>query len=243
MAPALALKALTQLHSRNAPAPARAPLTTEQRNVNRVAREEKQDEIDLAVQAWFSSTVALAEELATKHSKKPRHFLDLFFHGGAKMLTQRSSTNSWNAWSSITAGQENGGELTMESMESLLKWGIDTDRRSNLIDIQEEQHHEYLALTQEAKDKLVHDFDLEKGQRKTAVRISSRGRIQDVSNAARNIELIVSLTGNVLCLLLLTSSHSCKGSGFALALKAFLLLLKHQAHSIWLCTGTLHPLS
>ena len=107
------LRALTQNHSRNVPVPARALLMTEQRKVNKAARDTKKEEIDLAVQEWFANTVALAEELAVKHSKKPRHFLDLFFQGGARMLTQRNTTNSWNAWSSITAAKENNGNFSI----------------------------------------------------------------------------------------------------------------------------------
>jgi hypothetical protein len=93
------------------PQPKRAPLTTHQRLSRKNARAQKQAAIDASVAEWFSATLAKAEELAERHGKKPRYFLDHFFHGGARMVVKRFKANAWNAWSSKVARDENSGQL------------------------------------------------------------------------------------------------------------------------------------
>ncbi|KAF8873100.1 hypothetical protein BD779DRAFT_1424551, partial [Infundibulicybe gibba] len=85
----------------------RPPMTTHQRAVNSAARKIEKEKIDQAVSAWFAATIAKADELAERFEKKRRHFLDLFFHGGARMLMKRNAVNSWNAWTSLKAKELN----------------------------------------------------------------------------------------------------------------------------------------
>jgi hypothetical protein len=93
-------------HARNK----QAPLTTHQRAQKQATHLEKQSGIDEAVQSWFSATIAQADELAEKFGKKPRYFLDLFFHGGAHMIQKRKKVNPWNAFTSMKAKEVNSGK-------------------------------------------------------------------------------------------------------------------------------------
>jgi hypothetical protein len=86
-----------------------APLTQQQKKEKQARREEKQAAIGRAFHEWHSATMAKAEELAIQFNRKPRYFLDLFFHGGAKMVNQRTSVTAWNAWSSKIMEEENDG--------------------------------------------------------------------------------------------------------------------------------------
>ena len=63
-----------------------APLTTQQKKEKVAQCEENQAAIDAAVDEWFEMTMAKANEIAECFSKKPRYFLNLFFHGGARMV-------------------------------------------------------------------------------------------------------------------------------------------------------------
>ena len=63
-----------------------APLTSTQKKERTAQREKNQTAISMAVDEWFSSTTAKANELAARFNKKPRYFLDIFFHGGARMV-------------------------------------------------------------------------------------------------------------------------------------------------------------
>ncbi|KAJ7743530.1 hypothetical protein B0H14DRAFT_2987477, partial [Mycena olivaceomarginata] len=67
----------------------RAQLSPEDRKDRQEARADKQALIDSAVTEWFNNTMALAEELATRHKLKPQYFLNLFFQGGARMIHQQ----------------------------------------------------------------------------------------------------------------------------------------------------------
>ena len=79
------------------------PLTSKQKTEKRAQREENQTAIDTAVDEWFSSTTAKANELAERFNKKPRYFLDIFFHGGARMVYHHEKVNAHNAFVSLKA--------------------------------------------------------------------------------------------------------------------------------------------
>ncbi|KAJ7698301.1 hypothetical protein B0H17DRAFT_873074, partial [Mycena rosella] len=66
-------------------------------------RAEKQAEIDAAVSEWMAFTVKTANKLAAKHDLKPRYFLDIFFQGGAYMITHQDKINAYNAFKSEKA--------------------------------------------------------------------------------------------------------------------------------------------
>jgi hypothetical protein len=80
-----------------------APLTSKQKKEKKDQREENQAAIDTAVDEWFTSTMAKANELAVQFNKKPRYFLDIFFHGGARMVHHHEKVNPHNAFISLKA--------------------------------------------------------------------------------------------------------------------------------------------
>jgi hypothetical protein len=86
-----------------------APLTLTQKKEKAAQREENQAAIDTAVDEWFSSTTAKANELAARFNKKPRYFLDIFFHGGARMVYHHEKVNPHNAFMSLKAQELRDG--------------------------------------------------------------------------------------------------------------------------------------
>ena len=106
------LKSANSTRPRKA-APKRAPLTTRQRFAHNAARAQKQASIDSSITEWFQAMLATAEELAERHGKKPRYFLDHFFHGGACMAFKRPKVSAWNAWSSKMAENRNSGTCNL----------------------------------------------------------------------------------------------------------------------------------
>lgn len=65
--------------------------------------------IDAAVDEWFESTTAKANELAELFNKKPRYFLNIFFHGGARMVHHHEKVNAHNAFVSLKAQEPRDG--------------------------------------------------------------------------------------------------------------------------------------
>ena len=66
-------------------------------------REKTRAEINEVIEEWFANTNATANRLAERFNKKPRYFLDIFFHGGARMLTHHEKVNPHNAFMSMKA--------------------------------------------------------------------------------------------------------------------------------------------
>lgn len=87
------------------------PLTAKQKKDKVIQREENQAAIDAAVDEWFESSMAKANELAERFDKKPRHFLDIFFHGGARMVHHHEKVNAHNAFVSLKAQELRDGML------------------------------------------------------------------------------------------------------------------------------------
>jgi hypothetical protein len=71
-----------------------APLTTKQKKEKAIEREANHAAMDAAVDEWFDFTTAKANELAEQFNKKPRFFLDIFFHGGARMVHHHEKVNA-----------------------------------------------------------------------------------------------------------------------------------------------------
>ena len=88
-----------------------APLTAKQKKDKAIQRQDKQDAIDAAVDEWFESTMAKANELAERFDKKQRYFLDIFFHGGARMVHHHEKVNTHNAFVSLKAQELRDGTL------------------------------------------------------------------------------------------------------------------------------------
>ena len=86
-----------------------APLTAKQKKDKAIQREENQTAIDAAVDEWFESTTAKANELAERFNKKARYFLNIFFHGGARMVHHHEKVNAHNAFVSLKAQELRDG--------------------------------------------------------------------------------------------------------------------------------------
>ncbi|KAF8874762.1 hypothetical protein BD779DRAFT_1678620 [Infundibulicybe gibba] len=155
----------------------RLPITTHQRAVNSTARRIEKEKIDQAVSAWFAATIAKADELAERFGKKRRHFLDLFFHGGARMVMKRRVVNSWNAWTSLKAKELNADTVIGKAL--------------NLQEIHQERG-EYDALTVAEKKKMVDRYinsvDTLPWQ---TVRVNARSQALDMLNVVWNMELLL----------------------------------------------------
>jgi hypothetical protein len=104
MPPAMpTIKLVSAPQWRNAPRQKPPPIPNHQRKEKLAARQEKQEQIDKAVSEWYTYMLAKADELGKRFDKKPRYFLDIFFQGGAKMVTHHHNTNPCNAFKSLKA--------------------------------------------------------------------------------------------------------------------------------------------
>ncbi|KAK7016039.1 hypothetical protein R3P38DRAFT_2542991 [Favolaschia claudopus] len=151
-----------------------APLTTEQQKEKRDARQEKQSQIDAAVQEWMEYTNELANKLAKRFDMKARYFLDIFSQGGAHMIHHQENTNPYNAFKSVKAAEarEQGTAMTGG-------------------DLHKAHYPEYQALTKDERDTLVEEFDKTKQRNFHLRRDTPRARVQDVSNVVRNMKMLL----------------------------------------------------
>ncbi|PPQ75355.1 hypothetical protein CVT25_005593, partial [Psilocybe cyanescens] len=151
-------------------------LTVHQRKEKAIEREKTQQEVDEAVNEWFNNTMAKANELAERFNKKPRYFLDIFFHGGARMVNTREKVNPHSAF------------LSMKSQELR-----DDGHVMSMLNIQRDYKEEYNALADEEREELVREYKENLDSNKKLRRPLPRGRIQDIANIKRN--MIYLLTG------------------------------------------------
>ena len=86
------------------------PIPGWQRAEKAIKHDRVQQEIDEAVDEWFTHTNSLANTLAERFNKKPRYFLDIFFHGGARMLNHHEKINPKNAFVALKAQELRDGE-------------------------------------------------------------------------------------------------------------------------------------
>jgi hypothetical protein len=189
------INAAARSRERKGPTTKAAPLTAEQRKEKREAHDETAQVIAADVGAWYSSTMAKVEELAEKYHKKPRYFLDLFFHGGARLVNERGTT-AWNAFLSKKADEVNRGKSMLSAFAvSVLNFSYDLDSSHpmSLHEIQQEHRDEYDELTKEEKEELIREFINEKDGLKRVRRPSAKGRLQDALNVVRNMQKLVSL--------------------------------------------------
>jgi hypothetical protein len=105
----LTIKNLSAPRQRIAPTQKPPPIPSQQRKEKLEKHQENQRQIDEAVAEWYSYTLEKADDLGKRFNKKPRYFLDIFFQGGAKMVTHNSKTNSFNAFKSLKAIELNEG--------------------------------------------------------------------------------------------------------------------------------------
>jgi hypothetical protein len=101
--PLTTIQQLSAPRQRNASRQKPPPIPSHQQKEKVAERQKRQKEIDEAVSEWYTYTLAKADELGNRFDKKPRYFLDIFFQGGAKMVTHHSNTNAYNAFKSLKA--------------------------------------------------------------------------------------------------------------------------------------------
>jgi hypothetical protein len=89
------------------------PVPAEQLKEKAAARAQNQADIDVAIQEWFDATQQTANQLAERFNKKPRFFLDAFFHGGARMINHHEKVNPHNAFISRKANELREGVLSI----------------------------------------------------------------------------------------------------------------------------------
>jgi len=87
-----------------------APTTAAQRKEKAAKREENQEEMNAAIIEWFDDTMAKANHIAEKFNKKPRHILDIFFHGGARMVNAHEKVNPYCAFLSLKSQELRDGK-------------------------------------------------------------------------------------------------------------------------------------
>jgi hypothetical protein len=109
------VKNLSAPRLRKAPAHKPPPIPNQQRKANLAKRQENQRQIDDAVAEWYAYTLAKADDLGKRFNKKPRYFLDIFFQGGARMITHNNKTNAFNAFKSLKAIELNDGSYLHRS--------------------------------------------------------------------------------------------------------------------------------
>jgi len=87
----------------------------------------------------------VVNQLAERFSKKPRYFLDIFFSGGARMVTHHDKINTHNAFTSLKAQEICDGEKYLCSYFLLLLTSIFISEGyvMSLLDIQATYQDEY----------------------------------------------------------------------------------------------------
>lgn len=116
-----------------------------------------QQDIDTAVNEWFTSTTALANTLADCFSKKPHYFLDIFFHGSACMLNHHKKVNPKNTFVALKAQELRDSEVYVWYLRrpSLISrpegWSM------SLLDIQNEFKDEYNNFGKEECEAMVQE--------------------------------------------------------------------------------------
>ncbi|KAF8954280.1 hypothetical protein BDZ97DRAFT_491743 [Flammula alnicola] len=109
-----------------------------------------------------------------RFNKKPRYFLNIFFHGGARMVNHHEKINPHNAFISLKAQ-----ELR------------DDGQSMSLLSIQCEYKEEYCALGEDEREEIVKEYKENMNGTKHIARPSPRGRIQDFANTVRNIIMLI----------------------------------------------------
>ncbi|KAJ7062973.1 hypothetical protein B0H15DRAFT_958756 [Mycena belliarum] len=152
----------------------RAKLTADQEKEKRQEREKRQDEIDEILAKWYTDTMALADDLAVRFKMKPKYFHELMFQGGARMLTHQTKVNPYNAFKAEKAAECR-----------------DRGEAKNVADLHNEYFEEYSQLTDEQKADIVERHQDLRTREVKLRRETPRGKIQDVANTARNMELLM----------------------------------------------------
>ncbi|KAH9856315.1 hypothetical protein C2E23DRAFT_882399 [Lenzites betulinus] len=142
-------------------------LTHERRLELAVERRVKADQIEEELVKWYEATVELSKDLSRRFpSKKPEAYLYQMLSGATKNGKPREPS-AYNAWLHRLAKEGDG---------------------VNINNIDEEELEEYRNLTSEQKAALKADLIEERKSRQFGIRISQRGRTQDVNHVCEKIE-------------------------------------------------------
>ncbi|KIL54459.1 hypothetical protein M378DRAFT_92015 [Amanita muscaria Koide BX008] len=149
-----------------------APVPAEQRARSRELNQQRQSEIDSALLAWETYTLAKAEELSQWFDRKPRYFLDLFFQAGTRLASHHEKVNGFNAFKSMRIAEMREDGQTVQ-----------------LMDVQAKLAEEWKALSEEDKLAVIEGFE---SSHQCVKRPTARSRIQDVSHVKRNMQALLS---------------------------------------------------
>lgn len=127
-----------------------APIPAQQCQEKKEAQQEKQQEIDNAVNEGYSYTIAKANDLAECFDQKPCYFLDIFFQGGTRMVNHHSKVNAHNTFKSLKAQELHKGYFIFLVVHDDVDTHFSLDGHpTRLIRLQDEYKEEYEALTKE----------------------------------------------------------------------------------------------
>lgn len=133
-----------------------------------------------------------ANELAERFNKKPRHFLDIFFHGGARMINTQEKVNPHNAFLSLKAQELRDGMSYLHVTLLISFLTINSEGRvMSMVNIQRKYKDEYDALEDEEREELAREHKENMDSSKKLRLPLPRGRIQDLSNVKRNLIYLV----------------------------------------------------
>ncbi|KAJ7233791.1 hypothetical protein C8J57DRAFT_1090264 [Mycena rebaudengoi] len=169
----------------------RAPLTSEEQREKCEARAERQEEIDMAVGEWFSYTYAKAEELAQRFKKTQRYFLDVFFQGGAHMVHHQDKVNAYNTFKSEKAAECRESAFFFILLRNDILTELVDSSPKRVDELHNDYYDEYLKLSDGDKAQLVERFQDVKNRDVKLRRNTPRGRIQDLANTVRNMQLMM----------------------------------------------------
>lgn len=187
------IKMASAPHARHTPNQPRAPIPAQQKKEKAAEREARQDEIDALFEEWIADTHAKANTYAERFGKKPRYFLNLFFHGGARMVHQHEKINAHNAFLSLKSNElrDRLSFISKSSCFPVLTNPLEGEVRS-LLDIQSEFKEEYHGLSKEEQEEVLREYkENHSSSSSHAPRISPRACIQDFANTERNIKMLL----------------------------------------------------
>ncbi|PIL33487.1 hypothetical protein GSI_04110 [Ganoderma sinense ZZ0214-1] len=136
--------------------------------------QEGRDALAAALEAVCDFASEKAERLVETYGYEKEYYLRLIFSGGASKMSERRS-NPYNAWVHDLAKRYSQGPHTTEVV--------------NLFHLQREHRHEYDALTEQQKHKLVTAYDEDRQLRKLlSPRFEQGDREQDIRQSFKAMQ-------------------------------------------------------
>ncbi|KAG7100121.1 hypothetical protein E1B28_001901 [Marasmius oreades] len=136
-----------------------------QRTALNVSRAVKRNTINADLKALDALIDTTCAELAVKHKKKKRYFLDAVYQNGVRLSSQSTPINPYNAWKWAKANELHGVGITNYDM----------------TDIARVFGHEYSSLSSEQKKGLVDQYREHKSRNQKYRTPTARSRAQDIA--------------------------------------------------------------